>query len=83
MSTTFDTWASQRHLARDGESFRHSKEILKPWGEIDHIVSWCKNEARDEWRWQLAEVSSDLRPGRYIFYFDDERDYVAFLMKWS
>jgi hypothetical protein len=74
---------TQDHSIRVGDSFRHSREIFKPWGEIDHVVSWCKHEARDEWRWQLAEVSSDQRPGRYIFYFDDERDYLAFLMKWS
>jgi hypothetical protein len=29
------------------------------------------------------EMSSDIKPGRYIFYFDNERDYLAFLMKWS
>jgi len=73
----------ERHVARIGESFRYSREIDKPFGKLDQIVDWCKKETRDEWRWQLVEVSSDLRPGRYIFYFDDERDLLAFVMKWS
>jgi len=73
----------KRHVARNGESFRYSREIDKPFGKLDQIVDWCKQETRDEWRWQLVEVSSDLRPGRYIFYFDDERDLLAFVMKWS
>jgi hypothetical protein len=50
---------------------------------LESVLDWCKEELSAEWRWQLAEVSSDHRPGRYIFYFDSERDYLAFVMKWS
>jgi hypothetical protein len=28
-------------------------------------------------------MSSHQQPGRYIFYFDSERDYFAFLLKWQ
>jgi hypothetical protein len=68
---------------RDRDSFDHAHEIVKPFGVIEHVLNWCKIELRGEWRWQLLEMSSDIKPGRYIFYFDDERDYLAFLMKWS
>ena len=68
---------------RDKASFNHAQEITKPFGEIEYVLDWCKSELIDEWRWQLVEVSSDRRPGRYIFYFDDERDCLAFVMKWS
>ena len=68
---------------RDKDSFDHAHEIVKPFGVIEHVLNWCKIELRGEWRWQLLEMSSDIKPGRYIFYFDDERDYLAFLMKWS
>jgi hypothetical protein len=50
---------------------------------IEHVLNWCKSELRGDWRWQLLEMSSDIKPGRYCFFFDDERDYLAFLMKWS
>jgi hypothetical protein len=56
---------------------------FKPFGVIERVLDWCKSELTGEWRWQLLEVSSDHRPGRYIFYFDSERDYLAFVMKWS
>jgi hypothetical protein len=46
-------------------------------------LDWCKEELTADWRWQLIEVSSDRRPGRYCFLFDSERDYLAFVMKWS
>jgi hypothetical protein len=69
--------------SRDRASFNHAHEIVKPFGKIEQVIDWCKSECPDEWRWQLVEVSSDHRPGRYIFYFDSERDYLAFVMKWS
>ena len=68
---------------RNKDSFSHAQEIAKEFGVLEHVLDWCKEELSAEWRWQLLEVSSDHRPGRYIFYFDSERDYLAFVMKWS
>jgi hypothetical protein len=68
---------------RDQDSFNYAQEIAKPFGVLESVLDWCKEELVEEWRWQLIEVSSDHRPGRYIFYFDSERDCLAFTMKWS
>ena len=68
---------------RDRDSFHYAREIIKPFGVIEHVLNWCKSELTSDWRWQLLEMSSDIKPGRYCFFFDDERDYLAFLMKWS
>jgi len=38
---------------RRGESFHYAREILKPYGELDRVLAWCKTELTDEWRWQL------------------------------
>ena len=67
---------------RDRESFSYSKEITKPFGELDRVLAWCKTELVGDWRWQLIDVSSDRRPGRYTFYFDSERDCCAFTLAW-
>jgi hypothetical protein len=67
---------------RDQESFSYSKEITKPFGELDRVLAWCKTELVGDWRWQLIDVSSDRRPGRYTFYFDSERDCCAFTLAW-
>lgn len=67
---------------REAVSFNHAREIVKPFGEIEQVLDWCKT-LETEWRWQLVETSSSHRPGRYIFYFDSERDYLAFVLKWS
>lgn len=69
-------------LLRNKESFVHRKEISKPFGQLEVILAWCKTELIADWRWQLLDSSSDLRPGRYIFYFDSERDCCAFTLKW-
>jgi hypothetical protein len=69
--------------SRDRTSFAHAHEIVKPFGQIEQVIDWCKNELTNEWRWQLVDISSDRRPGRYIFYFDSERDCLAFVMKWG
>jgi hypothetical protein len=68
---------------RLGDSFNHAREIHKPFGELDRVLAWCKTELVGEWRWQLVDVSTDRRPGRYIFYFDLERDYFAFTLYWQ
>lgn len=68
---------------RSAESFRLAREISKPAGMIDRILVWCKTEMVGVWRWQMVEMSGDHRPGRYIFYFDDDRDYTAFVLKWG
>ena len=68
---------------RLGDSFNYAREINKPFGELDRVLAWCKTELVGEWRWQLIDVSTDKRPGRYIFYFDSERDYFAFTLYWQ
>lgn len=68
---------------RQGASFIHAREIARPFGEIDQTIEWCKTELVGDWRWQVVTTSSDRAPGRYIFYFDSDRDAVAFALFWS
>lgn len=68
---------------RQGESFKHALGLSRPFGEIDTVLKWCINELVDEWRWQVIETSSDIRPGRYIFFFDSDRDAAAFALYWT
>ena len=67
---------------RDKTSFNHAREITKPFGALDPVIRWCKAELSEDWRWQMVEMSTDQRPGRYIFYFDSEKDCCAFVLKW-
>ena len=67
---------------RSRESFAYAREVAKPWGGLEPILAWCRTEVQGDWRWQLIDMSSDIRPGRYIFYFDSDRDCCAFSLKW-
>lgn len=67
---------------RQSDSFAHACRIRKPFGILEEVLAWCKQSLSEDWRWQLISPSSDIRPGEYIFYFDSERDYLAFIMKW-
>jgi hypothetical protein len=69
-------------MMREKDSFPHAREIQKPFGVIEEVLDWCKDELRGEWRWQLLSTSSDTKPGRYCFFFDSERDFLAFTLKW-
>jgi hypothetical protein len=68
---------------RLSESFNHAQEIARPFGQIDRVIEWCKTELVGDWRWQVVTTSSDRAPGRYIFYFDSDRDAAAFALFWS
>ena len=65
------------------EGFNYATRITKPAGIIEQILDWTKREIPNEWRWQLVETSDRNHNGEYIFYFDSERDYLAFILKWS
>ena len=72
-----------RDTLRLKQSFNHAHTINKSHGIIEEILDWCKHELTEDWRWQLREVSTYTRNGEYIFYFDGERDYLAFVLKWG
>jgi hypothetical protein len=71
------------NYVRDRDSFDYAQEISKPFGVLEQVLDWCKEELTGDWRWQLIDVSTDRRPGRYCFFFDSERDCLAFTMKWA
>ena len=66
-----------------GEKFNHAKEIHRPFKGLQQVLDWCASECVPGWRWQLVDTPSDIRDGRYIFYFNNTKDYTNFLLKWS
>ena len=70
-------------ISRPRDSFLYFCEIQKPFGVLDKIIERCKQDLVGEWRWELVNVSSDIAPGRYVFYFDSQQDYEFFMLKWT
>jgi hypothetical protein len=69
--------------SRTKDSFKYSVCLTRPWGWLDDAIAWSKTELINEWRWYIERASTDQLPGIYIFYFDTDRDYFAFTMKFQ
>lgn len=67
---------------RSAESFNHAQRTYQPFGELDPVIAWCKQNLSADWRWQMISMPNDRDPGEYIFYFDSKEDYFLFTMRW-
>lgn len=43
------------------------------------MIQWCTDYCQSNWKYQVLDYGGK-DPGNYEFIFDDERDYVQFLM---
>jgi hypothetical protein len=67
---------------READTFAHSVTCVQPYGVIETVLDWCRSQCIGDWRWQIIVSSGEDRPGKYVFYFDSERDCVAFSLQW-
>jgi len=63
--------------------FAHRVNVVRPFGQLQGILDWAKANCKPGWKWQLIDTPSDIRPGQYIFLFNDDKDYTNFLLKWG
>jgi hypothetical protein len=55
----------------------HSANVTIPYGELKHVVEWCKRNCEAEWGFDHARNNMYEE---FEFLFESERDYVAFLV---
>ena len=55
----------------------HRANIEVPYGELQKIVEWCDRNCTSDWRY-MEDVNNQW--GGYEFFFESDRDYVAFLL---
>ena len=66
----------------------HKTKIDIPYGKLDSILSWCKTNCESDWQFDsgaeyLAGLGASYRAKSshaYDFYFESEKDYVAFVI---
>lgn len=51
-----------------------------PYGQLKDVISWCQTNCQEDWRFQETTNNIDPRLLHYDFYFENEKDYVAFLI---
>ena len=55
----------------------HKISVKIPYGELQSTVDWCNRNCREDWRY-MEDPDADYLSGGWIFFFEAERDYVAF-----
>lgn len=61
----------------------HKANITLPFGQLDNLIEWCEANCESEWKFddaQYVSSYSNTNAITYDFYFESERDYVAFLI---
>lgn len=55
--------------------------IAIPYGELKSVIAWCQENCRADWQFQEKYQDSYSSLGlNYEFFFEDEKDYFAFLI---
>jgi|LakMenE18May11ns_1017448.scaffolds.fasta_scaffold9051103_2 hypothetical protein len=55
-------------------------KIGLPYGKLQSILEWCKRNCTHEWKFEEDGNTMDTWEPKYTFYFESERDYVAFTL---
>lgn len=59
--------------------FGYRCDIAIPYGELQSIIEWCQNNCNYNWHYKILNEAGSS-PGFYQFIFDNEVDYVNFLL---
>lgn len=54
-------------------------DIAIPYGQLQQMIEWCQNNTQFNWRYKVLNEAGSA-PGFYEFIFDDETDYVNFML---
>lgn len=58
---------------------QYRAQVGIPYGHLSEMIQWCTDYCQSNWKYQVLDYGGK-DPGNYEFIFDDERDYVQFLM---
>jgi hypothetical protein len=58
---------------------QYKTEIDIKFGQLAPIMHWCQTQCTNDWGYTIVD-SAGFHPGKYEFYFEDEKDYVNFIL---
>jgi hypothetical protein len=72
------------------ETYYHEVSLLKrpivvraEFGGLDPILSWCKVNTEDIWKWKLINMPNEQEKGTYEFWFKSDVDADLFALRWK
>lgn len=48
-----------------------------PYGKLQKTIEWCTDHCQHDWSFGIIEMGI---PGKYMFSFTNEKDYITFLL---
>lgn len=63
-------------------AFLYKISINIKFGNLDPVIQWCKQFCMGEWNFRMDSFAGFNTPGVYDFWFQDERDYLRFTLRW-
>lgn len=73
-------------------SLNYQSKVAIPFGQLQSVIDWCNRNCKESWRYtdNLPDWFEDKEDPRYTrardtlplytFMFEDERDYLAFIL---
>jgi hypothetical protein len=59
----------------------HKANIDVHYGQLQPVIDWCERNCQSDWRYiDINNPEHHGAPDRWEFFFESEKDYVAFLM---
>jgi len=58
---------------------KYTIEIDIKFGQLASIMHWCETQCIGNWRYDIVDMAG-LLPGKYTFHFDNQADYVNFVL---
>jgi hypothetical protein len=52
-------------------------EVKLRYGELSTIIQWCERNCSEKWAYEQLSPAGNIA-GEYEFYFESEKDLVAF-----
>ena len=57
----------------------YSTQVSIKYGDLNHYLQWCQNYCKGKWSVNILEEAGN-EPGSYNFHFDNEVDYMTFIV---
>lgn len=58
-------------------TLHYKTDLNIPWGKLSDIIEWCSDNCHSDWNFSVIEPGEI---GKYRFRFEDEKDYMLFLL---
>jgi hypothetical protein len=60
-------------------NIQYKTDIGIPYGQLNEVIKWCVDNLEHDWKYIVLDYGGK-DPGHYEFIFDDEKDFIKFML---